>query len=67
MAIKKYQVRILDSELQFDNFVEALTWMRERKTDNYSAIYEPDGDHDGYWIFQFENEEDKVEFILRWL
>jgi len=63
----KHQVKMLDSEIQVGQFVEILTWFRERYIDHHS-YYEPMyDDHDGYWVFIFEKEEDKVKFILQWM
>ena len=62
----KHQVKILDSELRAGKFGELLTWFHERYIDHHT-YYEPDGDHDGYWVFTFEKEEDKVKFILQWM
>lgn len=60
-----FQIKILDSEIENYRWREMRNWMKYNiKT---KIIYESDGDHDGYWIFYFERNDDKVEFILRWL
>lgn len=63
----KYKVKFLDNEnLANDEWRAMMDWLRDNV--NVSGIiYEPDGDHGGYWVFGFENEEDKVKFVLRWL
>ena len=76
-------VRMLDSEISTIYWRDMLKWMQENvtmapnstdqifghKDDNpkKQIYYESDGDHDGYWVFTFANESDKVKFILRWL
>lgn len=62
---RTYIARILDSEWSKGNFANVLQWLRKEEIDYFSE-YEPDGDHDGFWAFRFESEEDKVKFILRW-
>ncbi len=62
----KYQVKFLDSELTVEKFEKILVWVRVNSM-NYLPKYEPDGDHDGYWVFKFKKEEDKVRFILQWM
>lgn len=61
-----YIARILDSEWSAGSFANALQWLHNEEIDYFSE-YEPDGDHDGYWAFRFETEEDKIKFILKWL
>lgn len=61
-----YQIKILDSLLPLNEFDKLIAWFNKNSVDYYSK-YEPDGDHDGSWIFSFRREEDKVRFILQCL
>ncbi len=60
----KYQIKILDSLLPMDEFDKIRAWFKKNSVDYYPK-YEPDGDHDGTWVFSFRKEEDKVKFILQ--
>ena len=78
-----YFVRMLDSDLSSIDWNEILEWMKHNvhmtgskseqmfghshDTPRKQIYYESDGDHDGYWVFPFRDEGDKVKFILRWL
>ncbi len=78
-----YFIRMLDSEISSIEWRGMIAWMQENVTMQPNATdqifghqhdipkkqiyYESDGDHDGYWVFTFANEDDKVKFILKWL
>ena len=72
-----YNIKILDSELPADEWRSMLDWMKENiKSDlplygltrrQKQVTYEPDGDHDGFWVFTFTDESDRVKFILKWM
>ena len=78
-----HYVRKLDSEISTIHWRDMLLWMQENvdmKSDSTGKFfgrqddvpkkqiyYESDGDHDGYWVFTFLNEGDKIKFILRWM
>ena len=78
-----YFIRMLDSDLSGIKWNDILKWMQDNvymQETKYPDLffgashhapkqiyYESDGDHDGYWVFTFRDESDKVKFILRWL
>ena len=73
-----HNIKILDSELTSIEWRSMLDWMQENIKNDLpvyglygnrpkQVTYEPDGDHDGFWVFTFTDESDRVKFILKWM